>query len=399
MRILIVSFYYYPEVGAAPSRITNMAQGLRQRGVEVDVLTCLPNYPKGRIFEGYRHCFSKKEIVNDVNVFRYWTYATVARSRGKRLLSMFSFAFTLWAFAWRVRRILSYDCVIVQSPPLPVACSVHILFGLLMRRCVILNVSDLWPESAVRIGAVTVGSLPWRILCSMEKFAYHKAKAIQGQSQPILDHIASIVPEKPLFLYRNLQPATHREELITPQSGNILRLVYAGLLGEAQDMAGIVREINFKSLGAELHIYGGGTQCKQVEQAASEKRGVYYHGVLSKSEVGRILPSFDAGIVPLAKDIPGAVPSKIFDLMAAGVPVFYCGEGEARTIVQQYGIGYVSPPGDHNALAANISRMIALDKEERQQMHKRTEDAAKGDFSQERQIEHYAAFLKKIIKR
>lgn len=55
MKILIVSFYYSPELGAAPSRITNMAEGLKSQGAEVDVLTCLPNYPQGQIFEGFRH--------------------------------------------------------------------------------------------------------------------------------------------------------------------------------------------------------------------------------------------------------------------------------------------------------------------------------------------------------
>ena len=54
MKILIVSFYYTPEIGAAPSRITNMAEGLQREGFDVDILSCLPNYPKGKIFDGYR---------------------------------------------------------------------------------------------------------------------------------------------------------------------------------------------------------------------------------------------------------------------------------------------------------------------------------------------------------
>lgn len=74
MRVLIVSPSYLPEIGAAPSRITNMAEGLSGLGIKVDVLTCLPNYPKGRIFDGYRGAFSKTEDVNGITVFRYWTY-------------------------------------------------------------------------------------------------------------------------------------------------------------------------------------------------------------------------------------------------------------------------------------------------------------------------------------
>ena len=68
MRVLIVSPSYLPEIGAAPSRITNMAEGLSGLGIKVDVLTCLPNYPKGRIFDGYRGAFSKTEDVNGIQV-------------------------------------------------------------------------------------------------------------------------------------------------------------------------------------------------------------------------------------------------------------------------------------------------------------------------------------------
>ena len=71
MRVLIVSPSYLPEIGAAPSRITNLAEGLSGLGIKVDVLTCLPNYPKGRIFDGYRGAFSKTEDVNGITVFRY----------------------------------------------------------------------------------------------------------------------------------------------------------------------------------------------------------------------------------------------------------------------------------------------------------------------------------------
>ena len=67
-KVLIVSFYYTPEIGAAASRIANMAEGLQRQGLSVDVLTCLPNYPRGRIFEGYRGCYSKKETINDINI-------------------------------------------------------------------------------------------------------------------------------------------------------------------------------------------------------------------------------------------------------------------------------------------------------------------------------------------
>ena len=90
MRVLIVSFYYEPEIGAAPSRITNLAKGLKEQGVDVDILTCLPNYPQGRIFDGYRGRFSMQDNIDGINIYRYWTYATVSKNAIKRVLAMFS---------------------------------------------------------------------------------------------------------------------------------------------------------------------------------------------------------------------------------------------------------------------------------------------------------------------
>ena len=112
-----------PEVGAAPSRITNLARGLKDSGIDVDVLTCMPNYPKGRIFEGYRHRFSMKENIDGIDVYRYWTYACNSKNPIKRAIAMLSFAFTMWFFAFKFRLVKSYDRIIIQSPPLLVASS------------------------------------------------------------------------------------------------------------------------------------------------------------------------------------------------------------------------------------------------------------------------------------
>ena len=163
MRVLLVAERYWPEVGAAPSRLANMAEGLKGQGCEVDVLTSLPNYPKGKIFDGYRGCLSKHEVRNGVNVFRYWIYATVSRNAVARVLNMFSFAVMIWLFAFKYRRIKGYDCVIIQTPTLVVAASAMRLFkGLYGKRCV-LNVSDIWPLTAFDMGAITREC--WRNIC------------------------------------------------------------------------------------------------------------------------------------------------------------------------------------------------------------------------------------------
>lgn len=154
MKILIVTERYWPEVGAAPSRLANMAEGLKNRGNKVDVLTSLPNYPKGRIFDEYRKYLSKKEVHNGVTLFRYWMYATVSRSPIARIINMFSFAIMLWIFGLKRKRIKEYDIFIIQTPTLIVASSAMMLFkGIYRKKCYI-NVSDIWPLTAVDMGAM-----------------------------------------------------------------------------------------------------------------------------------------------------------------------------------------------------------------------------------------------------
>lgn len=206
MKILIVTSYFHPEIGAAASRIGNMANGLSERGAEVDILTPLPNYPQGRIFDGYRGKINVEEKIDGHRVFRYWTYATVSKKAIARAVNMVAYAAIIWLFGLRRSLIKSYDCVIIQSPPLLVSYSAMKLFKAVYGKKTILNVSDLWPQSAVELGAMREGSMSYKVFAHCERYIYKKADAVFGQSQTILDHIRGFEPDKDMFLYRNLQP-------------------------------------------------------------------------------------------------------------------------------------------------------------------------------------------------
>lgn len=392
MKVLIVSFYYEPEVGAAPSRITNLAKGLKASGMEVDVLTCLPNYPKGRIFDGYRgHC-SMKETIDGIGVYRYWTYATVSKNPLKRVLAMMAFATTMWAFARRRKLIKSYDCVIIQSPPILVAASAMALFKKCFRKQTILNVSDLWPMSAVELGFMREGSMSHRMMCRIERFMYRNADAVMGQSGEIVDHVRGMFPERRTFLYRNLQPVQVEGE--AKPRGKVLKVVYAGLFGVAQDMLSLLRGIDFVELGVEMHLYGGGNQMAAIEEYIKPgDKNIFYHGYVSKQQMSEELKRYDLSVIPLAAHIHGAVPSKIFDLLPEGIPVLFSGEGEGARIVEEYGFGLVSAHGDYAALAQNIRTFVAMGDEEYAAYVNNCLSASRDDFSFSKQMERFCQFV------
>lgn len=395
MRVLIVSFYYEPEIGAAPSRITNLAKGLKEQGVDVDILTCLPNYPQGKIFDGYRGHFSMQENIDGINIFRYWTYATVSKNPIKRVLAMFSFAMTMWAFAFKRSRIKQYDRVIVQSPPIVVSASAMLLFRKIYKRNVVLNVSDLWPSSAVELNFMKEGTLSYKYTAMLERFIYKNATSIMGQSQEILNHIKKFVPNTRSFLYRNLSNnlSVKPEDTVVHQRAPF-KIVYAGLLGVAQDIFTLIKNVNFKSLGVEMHLYGAGNQVNDIKQYIdSGAENIYYHGTLSRQEMDKALLQYDASIVALVTHIYGAVPSKIFDLLPAGVPILFCGEGEGADIVSSNGFGLVCSNSDYKGLEDNIRAMKNMSEQDYGQLSSNCKSASLSKFSFKRQMQDFIAFL------
>lgn len=396
MRVLIVSFYYEPEIGAAPGRISNMAKGLKKSGFDVDVLTCLPNYPKGRIFEGYRHRFSKKEQLDGINVFRYWAYATVSKNAFKRVFSMTTSAISMFAFAFHGRLIKRYDTVIVQSPPIVVSASAIVLFKKLYGRKIVLNVSDLWPGSAVELGFMKPHGLSYSFVSRLERFIYKNADCVMGQSQEILDHILNFHPSKPVFLYRNLAKVSSVPQVRDSQAEGPrrLKIVYAGLLGVPQDVLSIIMNIDFNAHGCEFHIYGGGNQADDIQQEiASGRKGVFYHGILSKDEMNAELGNYDISLISLVKSIKGAVPSKIFDIMPYGMPILFSGDGEGAAIVKDNKIGLVSGPSDFRGLENNISEFVNMDYKSFKSISDNCLEASNSIFNFNRQMEKFIKFL------
>ena len=395
MKILLVTERYWPEVGAAPSRLTNMAEGLNGVGCEVDVLTCLPNYPKGKIEDNYRGRLSMKELHNEIDLYRYWIYATVSKSPVLRVLNMFSFAITMWLFALKRRKIKDYDRVIIQTPSLVIAASAMLIFKKLYGKCCVLNVSDIWPLTAVDMGAMTKESKSYKFMAMLERFLYRNSDAIFAQSQETIDYIKNLHPEKDFFLYRNLQ----RYKVAEPKTakGKPLKIVYAGLLGVAQDILSIIKNVNFESMGAEFHLYGGGNQVKDIEDYLKQGvNGVFYHGFVEKSMMAAELGKYDASIVPLAMRITGAVPSKIFDILPIGLPILFCGGGEGVNIINKYCVGFISEPGDYEGLTENIRKLVEMSDEDFSEMSKNCINAAKTDLDFDCQMGKCVKYLEEI---
>lgn len=350
--IAIISTYYPPENGAAANRISMMAEEFTVKGYKVLVLCPLPNYPDGKIFNSYVNKIYSKEVINGVNVLRLPIIPSNSLSGIKRFLSILSFAIPL-IFVIPISTF-RYNNILIQCPPLPTA-MLSVLISKILFKNIIINISDLWPLSAYEMKVLKKGRL-YNFLDSIANITYVYANRIICQSEEIISYVKSNYVKKPFFLYRNLQS---KIEHISHGKFNG-RIIYAGLIGHAQKISEIVKHCKF--LGS-FEIYGqGGDLPKLLENLNSiNSNKIFYKGNITPKELSTIFPNFSYSLIPLTVRIYGAVPSKLYDSLARGVPVIFMGGGEGAEIVKKFSLGYVINPGDFGQLNNVLSNLNSND--------------------------------------
>ena len=350
--ILIITNYYPPETGAASNRISQLAEGLAEKGAKVGILTPLPNYPTGKIFDNFKGKIRNPESVNNVSIYRLWIYPSNSKNKILRLFAMLSYSFSLMFFIVKNR---IPKTVIIQSPPLLVAFT-SILFLRSKKRKLVLNVSDLWPLAGLELN-VLKKNYAYKILEKIECFNYKNADLILGQSNEILSHVKSLFPEKDTFLYRNYPKVKVDSTFQSNKENPKIRIVYAGLLGVAQGIYKLIESIELN--GFEFHIYGNGVDKIHIENyiANNPEKQIIYHGEIARDTLNKVLPSYDIALIPLVNRIYGSVPSKIFELAYLGLPVLYFGGGEGEKIITNNHLGWVVEAGNYAALNEQLQKL------------------------------------------
>lgn len=385
-------------MGAAPRRITSLAESLALNGYHVRVIVPLPNYPDGVIFKGYKGKLHVREDHGNLTIDRLFIYPSNSRNPFLRILSMLSYAFSLMLFIPFLRRG-KIDKVIIQSPPLFVSFTAVFLTKYFLRKPILLNVSDLWPMSAVELGVLKSEGLMFRLLTFMEHFIYKNVNLISGQSEEIIAHISAVNQETPKLVYRNLPKhiSTTTSNLAASHLKSDARktVVYAGLLGFAQGVADICRAIDFESLNLTFHIYGKGMEEAQVKEIISKLNNdsIQFHGAFAAEDAAEVLKKYDASIVPLTNRIYGAVPSKIYELIHVQLPMIFSGGGEGADLISTNQIGWVASPGNMVELEQQLKQFALTPQSELIEMKARMKALSDGKFNYEKQFHDFIGFL------
>lgn len=367
MRFLILTLYFPPEIGAAPTRLEAMARELTRMGHGVEVVTGLPNYPHGKIAPEYRGSLYRREVSDGIVIHRLWVYPTLEGGLG-RLLNYLSFSLLSLHGLFRAAKP---DYLFVESPP-PTLSGPAYIYSRLRRVPFILNIADLWPDTLVDMGLLKAGTTH-RLLLWLERWSYHEATFVNAITEGVRDTLVGskgVPPERVLFLPNGVDTERHQPGPPDEQLKKSLGLsgkkiiLYSGTLGRAHGLEHVLQAAKLLRKEEDIHFLflGDGSERAAIEGLRNELglRNVTFKNALPQEDLGPYQSIAACGLVSL-RNLPifqGARPSKMFPLLAAGIPLIYCGSGEGARLIERANAGIIVPSENPEALAAAIPQFL-----------------------------------------
>ncbi len=368
MKILYLSQYFPPEMGAPAARVSELSREWVRQGHDVTVMTGFPNHPTGVVPAEYRGQLIRREKVDGVRVVRVPIYAAPNKGFFRRVLNYISFnlsAAVIGPF------LLERPDVIIATSPQFFTGIAGLWISWLKRSPMVFEVRDLWPRSIVEVGAMNKGSLAIRALEKLERFMYRRSDHIVVVTESFVDAIASQgVPRQKisvitngvdLELFRPLDRARARTELGLPPG---FLATYVGTHGMAHGL-GVVLDAakRMGASGVQFLLVGEGAQKAALKQRAAEEniQNVTFWDQQPRDRVARIYAASDLCLV-LLRDLPlfrTVIPSKMFEFMGAGRPILTTVDGESRAIIERAGVGVFCRPEQPDALASALTMLAA----------------------------------------
>ncbi len=370
MKLLILTQYFPPEVGAPQNRLFELAVRLQKLGVDITVLTAMPNYPQMQIYEGYKEKNYVYEEIEGLKVHRSSIYVSKSKSIIHRLRNYFSFVISSAKVG--NKKLGDFDFLLCESPPLFLGYSAMRLVKQKKAK-LIFNVSDLWPESAEKLGVVNNKFL-LKLAYNLEEKLYKRSCLVTGQTQGICHNINERFPAVKTYWLPNgvdlsyydpskIEPGNWREKNNFAKEDVIL--LYAGIIGIAQGLEVILNSAkNFiDKPNIKFVFIGSGPEKDKLLQLKAELNlsNVFFLEAISKKEMPFVLRSINAAIIPLRKlDLfLGAIPSKLFENLAMEIPVLLGVNGEARHLfIDKGNAGLYFEPENSEALTIAILKLI-----------------------------------------
>lgn len=357
MKILVICQYYYPE----PFRITDICEELVKQGHDLTVVTGLPNYPMGEIYDGYRKGKKRDEVLNGVKIHRCFT---IGRRHGAifRFLNYYSFAISSKRYVKKLKE--EYDVVFVNQLSPVMMASAGIAYKKKHKTKLVLYCLDLWPESLVA-GGIKQGSFLFNYYKKISEKIYKQADKILVTSKSFSDYF-----KKMLGITDTEHLPQYAEDLFSPEDckkepDEFIDLMFAGNIGAAQGITTIVEAVRLTQDIKNLrwHIVGDGSQYENIKVIVKDLNNVFFYGRQPLEKMPEFYSKADAMLVTLQKDttLSMTLPGKVQTYMAAGKPIIGAIDGEARLVIEESGCGFCVNAGDAVGLSEQVRNFIASD--------------------------------------
>jgi glycosyltransferase involved in cell wall biosynthesis len=372
MRILYLTHYFQPEpiFWALP-----LAKEFARRGHQVEVLTGFPNYPGGKIYDGYPIRILRRDILDGIDITRVPLYPSHDNSSLKRILCYASLGLSASMIGPSVTK--KADVAYVMQGPMTLglpACALKLLKGMPF----VLHIQDLWPDSllSTEMFSNKVGLKMMNGWCSVVyKHAARIITITPGMKQRLIERGVSEDKIKVIYNWcdaAQMCPAGRNEELAQSLGmGGRFNIVFAGNMGKAQALEPVLdaaKIVGNKQLSVQFVFIGSGVEVDSLKQKAAslELKNVLFLARRPANQIGEILTLADVLLVHLKKDplFEITIPSKTQAYMAAGRPILIGVPGDAVDLVMRANAGLQCEPENPQSIADAVCRLYAMPRTE-----------------------------------
>ncbi len=365
VHVLFLTDNFPPEVNAPASRTFEHCREWVKAGHRVTVITCAPNFPKGKVFDGYRNKLWQREKMEGIEVIRVWSYITANEGFVRRILDYQSYMLSAIVASLFVRKV---DVIVGTSPQFFTACAAYVASRLKFRPY-IFELRDLWPETIKAVGAMK-NARAIALLEKLELFLYRKAAKVISVTKSFKKNLISRgIDGSKIEIVTNgvdISQFTPRpkDAALTKELGLEGKFVagYIGTHGLCHGLETLVTAAErLRGTGIVFLFLGDGARKQFLREMAAEKKldNVVFIDSVPKAEVPRYWSILDVSVIHLQKAelFTTVIPSKLFESMGMGLPVLHGVEGESAEIVRDEHAGIPFEPENVDELVAALRRL------------------------------------------
>jgi glycosyltransferase involved in cell wall biosynthesis len=413
VKILYVSQYFPPEMGAPAARAAELAHHWSCAGHQVSILTGFPNHPTGAVPEEWRsrlHRVTYTEKFGRVDVYRTWLWPLPNRKAHERMRNYASFCLSA---AIRGMVLSRPDVIIATSPQLLVGLAG---WWLAFSRQIpfVFEVRDLWPESLAAVGIGSEDSLLHKALAGIARFLYEKSNHIVVVSPAFKDRLIAdwqVAPEKISVVENGVETET-----FAPSSETTIRELrkqfnaedkfiasYIGTIGNAHGLETLLNaadKLQLRNSKVLFLLIGEGAEKQRIRDLAKSRglTNVQFLDQQPRDQIPAFISASDACLVLLRKTevFKTVIPTKMLESMSCARPIILGVDGQARQIIDEAGAGIVIEPENPDALVGAIEK-LQEDRDLGHTMGRRGREYIQKNFARASTAQKYIEVLDRVL--